>query len=82
MEDTAIPGPGILGAELPAPVVDALVGDGDSALRQEIIDVSEAQAEPVVQPDGVADDLGWEPVAAVAGWGAIHVLTLPPVGSS
>ena len=26
--------PGILGAELPAPVADGLVGDGDSTLRQ------------------------------------------------
>jgi hypothetical protein len=51
--------PGVLGAGLPAPVTDALAGDGDSTLRQDILDVSEAEAEPVVQLDGVADDLGW-----------------------
>ena len=72
---------GVLGAELPAPVADALLGDGDSTLRQEILDVSEAHAEPVIQPDGVADNLGWEPVAAVAGSHAVHLATLPP-GSS
>jgi hypothetical protein len=70
------------GAERPAPLADGLVGDGDSALRQEILDVSEAQTEPVIQPDGMADDLGWEPVAAVAGCGAIQVLTLPAIGST
>ena len=73
---------GILRAERPAPVADGLVGDGDSTLRQEVLDVSEAQAEPVVQPDGVADDLGWEPMTAVAGCRAVHLATLPPMGSS
>jgi hypothetical protein len=34
------------------------VGDADSALRQQIFHVPEAQAETVVEPDGVADDLG------------------------
>ena len=51
-------------------------------LRQEILDVSEAQAEPVVQPDGMADDLGWEPVAAVAGYAPVHLITLPAMGST
>ena len=74
--------PRVLGADLSAPVANALVGDGDSTLRQEILDVSEAQAEPVIQPDGVADDLGWEPVAAVAGCAAVHLPTLPPMSSS
>jgi hypothetical protein len=73
---------GIAGAKLPTPVADALVGDGDSALRQEVLDVSEAQTEPVIQPDGVADDLGWKPVAAVAGCGAIHPPSLPAMGST
>jgi hypothetical protein len=63
-------------------VANGLIGDGDSALRQEILDVSEAQAEPVVQPDGVADDLGWEPVAAVAGCRAVRLPTLPATGST
>ena len=74
--------PGILGADLPAPVADRFVGYGDSALRQEILDVSEAQVKPVIQPDGVADDLGWEPVAAVAGCDAVHLTTLPAIGST
>ena len=55
---------GIAGTELPTPVADALVGNGDSALRQKVLDVSEDQTEPVIQPDGVADDLGWTPAAA------------------
>ena len=56
----------VLSAELPAPLPDCLVGHGDAALRQEVLDVSEAQAEAVVEPDGMGDDLGWKAVATVA----------------
>ena len=36
-----------------------------------------AEIEAVVQPDSVADDVGWESVAAVS----IHPLVLPILGS-
>ena len=49
-------------AESLAPVPDRLVRDGDTTLSQEILDVAEAQSEPVVQPDRVADDRGGEAV--------------------
>ena len=54
----------VFGAELPTPLADRLIGDGDSAFRQEVLDVPEAQAEAVVEPDGVANDLGRLPASA------------------
>ena len=33
---------GVLGAELPTPLPDGLVGNKDSTFRQELLDVSEA----------------------------------------
>jgi hypothetical protein len=74
--------PGVAWAELPTPLPDRLVGDDDSSLRQEFLNVSEAQAEAVVQPDGVTDDLRRKPVSAVAASIGIHQPSLPGPGSS
>ena len=57
---------GVLRSELPTPLPDGLMGDGDSPLRQQILHVAETQGKPVVQPNAVADDLTREPVAAMA----------------
>ena len=35
-------------------------------MGQEILDASAAQTKPVVEPDGVTDDLGWKAVSVVA----------------
>ena len=43
------------------------MGDSDAPFRQKQLNVSEAQAEKVVQPDGMADDLGREAVPGVGG---------------
>ena len=56
---------GKLDAELPAPVSDAFVGDHHAALGQDQLDVTQAKAEQVIQPHGMADDLGWEAMAMV-----------------
>jgi len=48
---------GVLTSELPTPQPNRLIADGDAALGQQILDTAEAQAEAVVQPDSVADDL-------------------------
>jgi hypothetical protein len=40
-----------------------LVADLDPALRQRILDVPDAEREPEIQPDGVADNGRCEPVA-------------------
>src|ERR1700709_443125 len=56
-------------SELLAPASHRLVGDDDTAFRQDQLDIAQTEAENVVQPDGVADDLGWEPMAVVGiGW--------------
>src|SRR3712207_4400917 len=49
--------PGELGTEPLAPLPDALVADYDAPLSQDQLDVPKAEAEQVVEPDRVADDL-------------------------
>ena len=49
--------------ELLAPAPNCLIGDGDAALRQKQLDVPEAEAEHVIEPHGVADDLSRKPMA-------------------
>ena len=56
-----------LRTEGPTPLPNRLVGDGDAPLGEEIFSISEAQTEPVVEPDGVTDDFRRESVAVVAG---------------
>ena len=45
------------GSELVAPEADRLVGDEDPLPSQEVLDVSMAEVEAVVEPDGVLNDL-------------------------
>ena len=52
-------------AEFATPLPNRLVGDNDTALSQQILDVAEAEGEPVLQPHGVADNQGWKAVAVV-----------------
>ena len=42
--------------ELRNPHPDRLVGDDDPAFREKILYIAQAQGEPVICPDGVADD--------------------------
>jgi hypothetical protein len=74
--------PGVVWAELPTPLPDGLVGDDDSSFRQELLNVSEAQAESMVQPDAVTDDLRREPVSVVAASIGLHQPSLPGNRSS
>ena len=61
-----VPGPGasppeligILLPELAAPFADRLVGHDDSAFKQQLFDITKTQAEPNVQPHGMADNVG------------------------
>ena len=68
---------GEVGAELEAPLTDALMADDNAPLGQDKLHLAQAQAEHVVQPDGVADDLGWEAVARVGGGLGRHLAILP-----
>jgi hypothetical protein len=43
-----------------------------AALRQEQLDISKAQAEYVVEPDRVADQLGWKTMAIMWVWRLLH----------
>jgi hypothetical protein len=71
---------GVLGSELPTPLTNGLVRDRDSALSQGDPRRCGSSAEPEVEPDGMANDLGREPVAAVAGGAVVHLPTLPAMG--
>ena len=63
-------------AEFLAPASHRLVGDDDAALSQDQLNIPQAEAEHVVQPDGVADDLGGKPMAVVrVGW-RLHAASL------
>jgi hypothetical protein len=64
-----------LAANFLAPASHRLVGDSDTALCQDQLNVAQAEAEDVIQPDGVADDLGREPMAVVGSGGGV----IPPV---
>ncbi len=50
--------PGVVRTELRAPRWGRLVRDDDPALRQEVFDISEARAEPIVELDNVAAAAG------------------------
>ena len=58
---------------------------GDSVHRQESLglsNITEAQTEAVVEPDGVADDLRGKSISVVAGCITIHPRSLPVTASS
>ena len=59
-----------------APAPDRLVGDNDAALSQNQLNITQAETEDVVQPDGVADDLSGEAMAIVRIGGWLHVASL------
>ena len=48
----------------------------DAALRQDQLDVAQAEAEDVIQPDRVADDLRGKPMPGIRGVLRIHVGSL------
>jgi hypothetical protein len=54
-----------VGAELEAPPAHALVAGRDAPLGQDELHLAQAQAEDVIEPHGVADDLGREAVFGV-----------------
>ncbi len=66
--ETILPLPqaaGILGSELAAPRSNGFIRYGDATLREKILDIAKAQREPVVEPNGVADDFGGKAVASI-----------------
>jgi hypothetical protein len=45
------------------------VADDDAACGRHLLDHAQAERETEIPPNRVADDLGWKPVAGVAGQG-------------
>ena len=62
--------------ELDAPKSDRFIRDGDPALGKEVLYISKAQTKAMVEPNGVADDLRWKSISAVARRLAVHWLIL------
>ena len=51
--------------ELQTPIPNCLVRNTDASLSKQIFDISKAQREPMVQPDGMADDFRWKTMASI-----------------
>src|SRR5271165_2231146 len=51
---------------------NALIGDSHTALGQDQLDITKTQAEHVVEPDRMADEIGREAVAIVRIWRRLH----------
>ena len=49
--------------ELPAPIAHGFVRQQDPAFGHELFDIPIAQAKAEIQPDAMADDLRWKPMA-------------------
>ncbi len=52
------------------------MGDHHAAFGQDQLDVAQAEAENVIQPHGMADDLGRKPMAAIEGRLCRHPISL------
>ena len=57
-------------SKLPTPGSNRFVRYGDASLREKVLDIAKAQREPMVQPDGMADDLRVES-------GGVDTMNLP-----
>ena len=61
-----------------APIVVGFVADDDATRGQQLLHHAQTEREAEIQPNGVADDLGWESIAGVAGGsGCRHPTRLP-----
>jgi hypothetical protein len=68
--------PRIARTELQTPAPDRLIRHDDSPFGQKILDISEAQAEAMVRPDCIANDLGRKTIAGVTRSIALHGISL------
>src|SRR4051812_25577493 len=81
LRSTASQGRGEHLAEAQAPFADAFVADHDPALGQDQLDVTQAQAEAMVEPDSVLDDLSRKAKAAIRIQRQVHGRRLPSLSS-
>ena len=66
---------GINGTELDTPEPYSLSSNGDTSLGKEIFDITVAEIETIVEPDGTGNDIGWESVALISIHGAILAIS-------
>src|SRR5262245_26284434 len=63
---------GVVLSKLQTPLADGLMGHGDAALKKDLLHVTLAEREAIIEPDTMADDLAREAVVLVAfggsGW--------------
>ena len=64
------------------PSADRFVGHDDSSFGKKILNIPEAEAEFVVEPDGMTDDFAWETVPVTQGSRGFHHASLPAMESS
>src|SRR5438552_7159316 len=67
---------GIVGTELLTPESNRFIRDDDSAFGEKILDISEAQAETMVNPDGIADNFWRETMTVIARPVVLHGTSL------
>jgi len=58
---------GVFDTELSAPLSNSLVRNYDPALRQQILNISEAQTESMIKPNGMADDIWRKSMSVIVG---------------
>ena len=64
--------PSVVGAEFPAPLPNGFVRHDDSSFGKQILNIPEAHAVSVAEPDGMADDVGRKAMPKVAGPASVH----------
>lgn len=52
-------------SEFSTPQTDRFTADSSASFSQEVLGISAAEIQSVVQPDGVENNVEWEPVASV-----------------
>src|SRR5262245_12507867 len=67
------------GTEFQHPAPHRFVGDVETSLGQQFLNVAVAQGKAQIEPDRVLDDLGGEAMAPVAEQGHANILPDPPI---
>src|SRR3974377_1105569 len=66
-------------AEFARPLSHGFVADDEATGGQQLLHHAQTEREAEIQPDGVADDLGWETITGVAGGGGWRPPTRLPI---
>lgn len=72
----------IVRTELLTPMSNGFIGNYDSAFGEKILDISETQAETMIDPDGMANDFDRKTVTVVTRTMGFHALSLAASSSS